>query len=121
MVDENKQNDHEQVSLDNDYKEETAAEVVPLQYRDKGYEEHQDTRDRRERVDDNEEDVGKGIGFFALALSVISLIFLPIIFGGAGIIFGFIARRRGVTTLGNFAIGIGAVAILLTMFVSPFT
>lgn len=107
-----------QVTLDHDYNEETAAEVVPLRQGDTSFEGRYEHDAKRGGQD---EDVGKGIGFFALSLSIISLIFLPIIFGGAGIIFGFIARRRGVTTLGSWSIGLGALSILLTLFVSPFT
>ncbi|WP_226667394.1 DUF4190 domain-containing protein [Metabacillus litoralis] len=63
---------------------------------------------------------GRGMGFFALALSIISLFILPVIMGAAGIIVGFIARRRGATGTGAWAIGIGAVSIILGIFITPF-
>lgn len=63
---------------------------------------------------------GRGIGGLALALSILSLFVLPIILGAAGIIIGFIARRRGATALGAWAIGIGAVSIIVGMFILPF-
>ncbi|MDQ0231625.1 DUF4190 domain-containing protein [Metabacillus malikii] len=63
---------------------------------------------------------GKGIGFLALALSIISLFILPVILGAAGVIVGFIARRRGATGTGAWAIGIGIVSIILGMFIMPF-
>jgi hypothetical protein len=69
-------------------------------------------------VDD--ETGGRGIAGLALALSILSLFVLPIVMGAAGIIIGFIARRRGATTLGAWAIGIGAVSIIVGMFILPF-
>jgi hypothetical protein len=63
---------------------------------------------------------GRGIAGLALALSILSLFVMPIILGAVGIIIGFIARRRGATTLGAWAIGIGAVSIIVGMFILPF-
>lgn len=63
---------------------------------------------------------GTGIGWLALALSVIGLFFLPIIMGIAGIIVGFIARGQGARGLGAWAIGIGAAVILLRLVAYPF-
>jgi hypothetical protein len=53
-------------------------------------------------------------------LSILSLFFLPIILGAAGIILGFIARRKGALTLGAWAIGIGVVSIIVGTFILPF-
>lgn len=80
--------------------------------------------DKTTRTDD--EDFGFDMqansvfGWIAVALSVISFFWLPILFGAAGIIMGFMARNRHATTLGNIAIAAGAVAILLSLFVTPF-
>lgn len=63
---------------------------------------------------------GRGIGFAAIILSILSLFVSPILFGAAGIVLGFIARRRGAQGLGSWAIGIGAVSIILGMFILPF-
>ncbi|WP_085523349.1 hypothetical protein [Tuberibacillus sp. Marseille-P3662] len=62
---------------------------------------------------------GTGMGWLALALSIVALFFLPVIMGAAGIIIGFIARRQGAGALGGWAIGIGAAAILITLFAAP--
>ncbi|WP_017755806.1 hypothetical protein [Calidifontibacillus oryziterrae] len=88
---------------DNNFMEETAAEVAP-------------------RLDRATEEVtgGAGMGAIALALSLLSLFFAPVLMGAAGIIVGFIARRRGATGLGSWAIGIGAVSMLIALFVRPF-
>ena len=63
---------------------------------------------------------GRGVGTFAIVLSILSLFFLPLFLGVAGIIVGFVARRYGANATGNWAIGIGAISILMTVFFSPF-
>ncbi|WP_396133959.1 hypothetical protein [Bacillus sp. SLBN-46] len=93
------------------YREETAAEIaapVPVIRRDVR------TGDR-ERAEG-----GTGIGTLAIALSILSLFVMPILFGAAGIVLGFVARRRGAEGLGAWAIGIGAISIILGMFILPF-
>lgn len=81
-------------------------------------------REREAIFEEEREDVmgmsGRGLGYLGLALSVLSLFILPIILGAAGIIIGFIARRRGATGLGAWAIGLGAVSIIVGMFILPF-
>jgi hypothetical protein len=90
-----------------DFMEETSAEVAePIR--------HYDERDEVEGAN------GRGLGWVALALSIISLFIMPIILGASGIIVGFIARRRGAETLGAWAIGIGIVSIIVKLFVLPF-
>ena len=99
--------------IESDFETETAAEIAaPVNLR----------RDYAD-VDSNGDEVvsrGKGIGFLALALSIISLFMLPVILGAAGIIVGFIARRRGANGLGAWAIGIGIVSLILGIFITPF-
>lgn len=99
------------------YREETAAELTaPLSL-------NRDVirnRDSKDQVQDETEAGGKGIGFTALALSIISLFVLPILFGAVGIILGFVARRKGAESLGSWAIGIGAIAIIVGIFILPF-
>lgn len=75
---------------------------------------------RKEEDGRETEKGGTGIGIAALILSIVSLFVLPILFGGAGIVCGFIARRSGARGLGNWAIGIGAASILIGMFIAPF-
>lgn len=104
-----------------DYIEETSAEIAapvapiaPLTLNRSTITER-DTKDRGDT-----QTGGRGIGFTALALSIISLFVLPILFGAAGIILGFVARRRGAESLGSWAIGIGAIAIIVGIFILPF-
>lgn len=98
-----------------DFMEETAAEVTtpistPI-----------NKPVRRDNTLQNKDAVtGNGIGWLALALSIISLFVWPVILGAAGIIVGFIARRRGAEGLGAWAIGIGVVSIIIGIFIVPF-
>lgn len=94
--------------------EETAAEIaapVPV-FRDRDRENTEHTNERAAG--------GAGLGTLALALSILSLFVLPILFGAAGIVLGFVARRRGAEGLGAWAIGIGAVSIIIGIFILPF-
>jgi hypothetical protein len=94
------------------YREETAAEIaapVPAVSNRKGSEE-----ERTERTAG-----GSVLAYSALALSILSLFILPVLFGAAGIVLGFIARRRG-SALGTWAIGIGVISILIGIFILPF-
>ncbi|WNF37749.1 DUF4190 domain-containing protein [Bacillaceae bacterium IKA-2] len=100
-----------------DYREETTAEFAP----ERGFVgESQFADDVDEETADGHAAEGRGVGAFAIVLSIISLFFLPVILGAAGIIVGFIARRNNARGLGNSAIGIGAISIILTLFFSPF-
>ncbi|MBM7701507.1 DUF4190 domain-containing protein [Metabacillus iocasae] len=102
---------------ESDFMEETAAEVaVPVHPRHERVE-REHAHDEREVVGSDE---GKGYGRLALILSILSLFFLPIILGAAGIVLGFIARRKGAKTLGSWSIGIGIVSILIGTFILPF-
>ncbi|GAE24744.1 hypothetical protein JCM9140_696 [Halalkalibacter wakoensis JCM 9140] len=94
-----------------DFQEETAAEYGTI-----------NGLERDETADANVDDAtaGRGVGTFAIVLSILSLFFLPVLLGAAGIVIGFVSRRYGSTSLGNWAIGIGAVSILMTVFFSPF-
>jgi hypothetical protein len=96
-----------------EYREETAAEIaapVPLV--------------RRQGQDRERENLkaagGTGIGYVGLALSILSLFVMPILLGAAGIVLGFIARSRGATGIGAWAIGIGAVSLIIGIFILPF-
>lgn len=120
MTEETRNDKLEESLHDNDskreYHEETAAEIAsPVSWNE----------DRnRDRVEDKDSDnasvSGRVIGWSALALSVLSLFFLPVILGAAGIILGFVARRRNAETLGAWSIGIGVVSIIIGIFVLPF-
>jgi hypothetical protein len=97
-----------------DYIEETSAEIAAPTTLNRTF------TTNRTRTDNDTATAGKGIGYAALALSILSLFVLPILFGAVGIILGFVARRRGAEGLGSWAIGIGAISIIVGMFILPF-
>ncbi|NEU30719.1 DUF4190 domain-containing protein [bacterium LRH843] len=96
--------------IDTDFREETAAEFAA----------RPNDAIRGDRDVDRDVTSGRGIGTFALVLSILSLFFLPVLLGAAGIIVGFISRANGAKALGNWAIGIGVISIIMTLFFSPF-
>jgi hypothetical protein len=111
-------------NVDEEYAAEVAPNIVDFNRRENNAQVTSETvtADRESTGDANVDNVtgGRGIGGLALALSILSLFVLPIVLGAAGIIIGFIARRRGATSLGAWAIGIGAISIIVGMFVLPF-
>ncbi len=99
------------------YREETAAEIAaPV----RGDVRSQATKGYQADRGDAGQATGSIMGFSALALSILSLFVLPVLLGAAGIVIGFIARARGAKGLGNWAIGIGAISLVIGMFVLPF-
>ncbi|WP_064091480.1 hypothetical protein [Rossellomorea aquimaris] len=94
-----------------EYREETAAEIAaPMNV----------SRDFENDSVEESTTSGRVLGYSSLALSILSLFILPVIMGAAGIVLGFVARRRGAEMLGAWAIGIGAVSIIVGLFVLPF-
>lgn len=103
------------MSSEPSYREETAAEIAaPVTL----------TRERGQSVSGEEQETKASAGIMgmsALAISILSLFVLPVILGITGVVLGFVARRRGgAKGLANWAIGIGAISIIIGMFVLPF-
>lgn len=94
-----------------DRDEETAAELTA---------DDMDTRINEVDDGDNDLNVNSPLGWTAIALSIISFFWLPIILGAAGIIVGFMARNRGSTMLGYTAIAAGVLSIIISLFARPF-
>ncbi|WP_245671051.1 DUF4190 domain-containing protein [Pseudobacillus wudalianchiensis] len=95
------------------YKEETAAELTePIPSR------------QQEQPDNSQKNKattgGRGMGYAGLIVSVIALFIMPVLLGIVGIVLGFFARSRGEQSLGAWAIGIGAAAVIMGLFVLPF-
>lgn len=60
-------------------------------------------------------------GWIAIALSIISFFFIPVLFAVAGIVLGFISRNQSTTkVLGYVAIIIGVVSLISRLFMFPF-
>lgn len=103
-------------NMDNRYQEETSAEIsTPPQrirtYRDDESAGAADSGDVASR--------GKVIGVIALIISILSLFMMPFILGVVGIIVGIVARSRG-SNMGTWAIVIGAISIIVGIFILPF-
>ncbi|WP_342432330.1 DUF4190 domain-containing protein [Neobacillus sp. FSL H8-0543] len=101
------------ITNDPEYREETAAEIaapVPVIRK----------RDNGNSSSETKTNAGTGMGYAALALSILSLFVMPILFGAVGIVLGFMARRRGAEGLGAWAIGIGAISLVIGIFILPF-
>lgn len=60
------------------------------------------------------------IGWIAIISSVIAFMFMPLLFGTVGIILGFFARTRHYENLGNTAITLSIIAMVLRLFILPF-
>ena len=101
----------EEEVVENKYNEETAAELTTPMALGSDFE-----RDAAEETTTS----GRVLGYSALGLSILSLFIVPVLFGAAGIVLGFVARRRGADAVGAWAIGIGAVSIIVGIFVLPF-
>ncbi|KAB7708757.1 hypothetical protein F9802_00985 [Bacillus aerolatus] len=92
------------------YEEETAAELAtPLSL----------SEERTDSRIDSEEG-GRGFGYTGLIVSIVALFVMPVLLGAVGIVLGFLARSRGSRGLGSWAIGVGAAAIIMGLFVLPF-
>lgn len=64
----------------------------------------------------HDDDVISTYGWIGIVLSLLSFLVWPVFFGAVGIILGFVSRSKGADTLGNIAIGIGALSIILRIF-----
>ncbi|WP_413226628.1 DUF4190 domain-containing protein [Cytobacillus firmus] len=101
----------EEEAVQANYSEETSAEIAAPGVYNRSL----------DRDEENETAAaGRGVGYAAMALSILSLFVLPVLFGATGIVLGFIARRRGSESLGGWAIAIGAISIIVGMFILPF-
>ena len=72
------------------------------------------------RGEERENAVQHAYGWIALALSLISFFFLPVLFAIAGIIVGIIARNRQSLILGYSAIVLGIISLIVQLFVLPY-
>lgn len=60
--------------------------------------------------------VGRRWTIAGIVCGVLTLV-LPIVFGPLGIIFGYVGRKKGATSLGTAAIGISAVLLVLVVVI----
>ncbi|MFJ7754941.1 DUF4190 domain-containing protein [Peribacillus muralis] len=116
-ADDRRNEDRRSVSnADNRYDEETSAEISTMPRRSRSYKDESVVG----AVDSGEvASRGKVIGVAALIISILSLFMMPFLLGIAGIIVGIVARSRG-SNMGTWAIGIGALSIIVGIFILPF-
>lgn len=72
------------------------------------------------REENRVDEIQHAYGWIALALSIISFFFLPVLFAIAGIIVGIIARNRQSILLGYSAIVLGIISLIVQLFILPF-
>ncbi|SNZ10904.1 hypothetical protein SAMN05421503_1900 [Terribacillus aidingensis] len=90
---------------------ETAAEISPAE----------NSYQRSAKTEGNQTTgSGKMFGYIALILSIASFFIAPILVGAAGIVFGVLAKRKGANALGNIALIVSIIAIVLSLFTAPY-
>lgn len=109
---------HEDMYRVGKFREELATEVAPVRPRlvQNRIEEDRDFPDPAEK---DRTKAGTGLGMTALILSILSLLFMPVLLAGAGIVIGIIAFMQGSRGLGLWSIGIGAISLLNYYFFAP--
>jgi hypothetical protein len=88
-----------------DDREEYATEIVP------------DNNEIKEKDREHRHEAVTTYGWIGIVLSFLSFLVWPLFLGITGIVLGFVSRSKGADTLGNIAIGLGVVAILLRLFI----
>lgn len=115
--------ERDRLSEERNFQEETAAELTPRLPAPVVTERHEEIDDQTtssiEKVQE-ENGSGSAIGMIGLVLSLISLFTLPFLLSILGIGAGFFAYRRGATSLGKWAIGIGLISLIGSMVFAPF-
>jgi len=73
------------------------------------------------RSDDYSDDfMMQSLGWLAIVLSVLAFFTMPILFAAAGIILGFVTRNRGFVWIGNTAIVLSIIALIIQLLIFPF-
>jgi len=74
-----------------------------------------------DRAPEAQDELGAGywFGLIALALAILSLFTASTLMAVIGLILAFVARARGATSMGNWAIGISCAAIIIDLFFTP--
>jgi len=95
------------------YLEETSAEMAPS-YSGTGDKGHSGNAGGTKKN-------AKGLGLTALILSILSLFFMPILLGAAGVAIGIAARINGSKGMAAWAIVIGSISLVIGLMIAPFT
>lgn len=108
-------------NLDRD--EEAGAELVPELPQTEG-----GSRNRLTAVDEDKEFTeseesdmgGRTMSWIGLAVSVLAFFMFPIVLGAVGALLGFFGYRQGAGNIGIWAMGLGALAIVGSLLLTPF-
>lgn len=77
--------------------------------------------DEKQIDDDNTDDfMSQSFGWLAVVLAILAFFTMPVLFGVAGIVLGFISRNRGFVWLGNTAIVLSVLALIIQLIIFPF-
>ncbi|GAB2573246.1 DUF4190 domain-containing protein [Gracilibacillus alcaliphilus] len=96
----------------NNRDEETAAELSTADFNRDVEEAEQGTQMQRQ--------VNMTYGWIGLVLAVVSFFIWPLVMGIAGIVFGIISKKKGADTLGNAAITVSILSLLITLIFNTF-
>ncbi|BAU29270.1 hypothetical protein DFP93_13233 [Aneurinibacillus soli] len=98
------------------YREEIAGEITPHLHRaERGF-------GQSAGMETNEVRQEGGIlpGTLGLILALLAFLMMPFILGISAFVLGYVAVRRGSVGLGQWTMGLSAVAVLLTLVLRPF-
>jgi|SRR5690625_64639 len=77
--------------------------------------------DEKQKADeDTDAFMSQSFGWLAVVLAVLAFFTMPILFAAAGIVLGFISRNRGHLWLGNTAIALSVLALIIQLIIFPF-
>lgn len=76
--------------------------------------------ERQKADDDTDAFMSQSFGWLAVVLAVLAFFTMPILFAAAGIVLGFISRNRGHVWLGNTAIVLSVLALIIQLIIFPF-
>lgn len=78
------------------------------------------SEEKRQADVDTDEFMNQSFGWLAVVLAILAFFTMPILFGIAGIVLGFISRNRGHLWLGNTAIVLSVLALIIQLIIFPF-
>jgi len=76
--------------------------------------------EEQEANDDTDEFMMRALGWLAVAVAILAFFTMPVLFATAGIVLGFISRNRGHLWIGNTAIVLSILALIIQLLIFPF-
>lgn len=69
---------------------------------------------------DTDEFMMQALGWLAVVVAILAFFTMPVLFATAGIVLGFISRNRGHLWIGNTAIVLSILALIIQLLIFPF-